>query len=356
MRGFALSLLLLVLLSWSGPAGAYMSMAIRPGGCDGYTDMPRSSAFDMVARADAIIVAEAGATAPPIPEFQEADYHPPRIPLRRLRVLKGEGPDRFDLELGFFTGGPAGADRVNVCQPFQPVRGGRYVLFLSRAADGTWRILPASGADVAAPYGGPESRWTRLIEDYVTLLEAPPEAAQQGLEAGLRRDLIPGADADRQWRARHALDHLTGAFSSMPTAHLLRLVADAEQGRPSPWGGRPDRTSDWPELAWSDFDNRPWVTLLAGTGIEMGAAEPERRREQALLALTTGHHPAAAPFFLERAARERSMDNAGWAVRYLALQGRRGEALDLLLRDFAAFAYPFSERPDGRGQGVGLGV
>lgn len=311
------------------PAWALSLPSPPPGGCGGYADMARSAAFDMVARADAIIVAEAASLAPR--RGPKPYEYPPFATFRRLSALKGDGPERVDLKLGFYSGGPLGADYVNPCDLFMPRQGRRYVLFLSRRADSTWTILPAAGGDVAAPYGGATARWVRLIRDYVEMQKAGSEAALHALEANLRPLLRLDADPHTQWRARHALDYLTGAWPSMSTAHLTAMVKRAEGGESPPWGGRLDENR-YNHLPWIDHDSRPWPLLLAGvTGTDGKPLEDKdgRRVEHALLALATGHHPDAVPFFQARLNRDRDMRSLTWAMRHLALLGHRAEALDL---------------------------
>ncbi len=314
--------------------------------------MARSAAFDMVARADAIIVAEPASLAP---RRGPAPYqYPPFATFRRLSALKGVGPEQVDLALGFFSGGPLGADQVNPCEFFMPRQGQRYVLFLARRADGTWTILPAAGGDVAAPYAGSTSRWVRLIRDYVAMQKAGPEDALRVLEADLRSHLHPDADPDTQWRARHALDYLTGAWPSMPTAHLTAMVTRSERGEPPAWGGRIDNGMGR-YLPWSRADQRPWPKLLAG--VIDGAGEPlegkdSRRADYALLALVTGHHPDAVPFFHARLNHNRDVRSLTWAMRHLALLGRRADALDLLERDLELLIFtdnPWHYSDDLRG-------
>lgn len=334
-----LPLLLLLALLAASPAWALFIPPPPPGGCGGYMDMARSAAFDMVARADAIIVAEAASLAPR--RGPEPYQYPPFATFRRLSALKGVGPEQVDLALGFFSGGPLGADQVNPCQFFMPQQGQRYVLFLARRADGTWTILPAGGGDVTAPYGGATSRWVRLIRDYVEVQKAGAEAALRALEADLRSRLRPDADPDTQWRARHALDYLTGAWPSMPTAHLTAMITRAERGELPPWGGRIDNGMGR-DLPWSASDQRPWPQLLAGvTGADGEPLEGKdsRRVDYTLLALTTGHHPDAVPFFQARLNRDRDVRSLTWALRHLALLGRRAEALDLLERDFVLLVF-----------------
>ncbi|AUN33032.1 hypothetical protein C0V82_21715 (plasmid) [Niveispirillum cyanobacteriorum] len=288
----------------------------------------------MVARADAIIVAEATSLAPR--RGPEPYQYPPFATFRRLSALKGVGPEQADLALGFFSGGPLGADQVNPCLLFMPQRGQRYVLFLARQADGSWTILPAAGGDVAAPYGGAKSRWVHLIRDYVAMQKAGPETALRALEADLRSRLRPDADPDAQWRAHHALDYLTGAWPSMPTAHLTAMVTRSERGEPPAWGGRIDNGMGR-YLTWSGADQRPWLELLAGVIDGAGQSlegKDSRRADYALLALVTGHHPDAVAFFQARLNHHRDLRSLIWAIRHLALLGRRAEALDLLERDF----------------------
>ncbi|MGQ3046667.1 MAG: hypothetical protein ACT6Q8_16735 [Niveispirillum sp.] len=329
-----LPLLLTLALLAASPAWALSLPPPPPGGCGGYKDMARSAAFDMVARADAIIVAEAASLAPR--RGPEPYQYPPFATFRRLSALKGAGPEQVDLALGFFSGGPLGADHVNPCQFFMPRQGQRYVLFLARRADGSWTILAVAGGDVAAPYGGAKSRWVRMIRDYVEMQKAGPETALRALEADLQSRLRPDADLDTQWRARHALDYLTGAWPSMPTAHLTNMITRAERGEPPAWGGRIDDGMGR-YLPWSRADKRPWPQLLAG--VIDGAGEPlegkdSRRADYALLALITGDHPDAVPFFRARLDHNHDVRSLIWAIRHLALLGRRAEALDLLERDF----------------------
>lgn len=335
IRRLSLSLHVLMLLLLAAPPAWALSLpSPPPGGCGGYADMARSAAFDMVARADAIIVAEAASLAPR--RGPEPYQYPPFATFRRLSALKGVGPEQADLALGFFSGGPLGADQVNPCLLFMPQRGQRYVLFLARQADGSWTILPAAGGDVAAPYGGAKSRWVHLIRDYVAMQKAGPETALRALEADLRSRLRPDADPDAQWRARHALDYLTGAWPSMPTAHLTAMVTQSERGEPPAWGGRIDNGMGR-HLPWSGADQRPWLELLAGVIDGAGESlegDDSRRADYALLALVTGHHPNAVPFFQARLNHNRDLRALIWAIRHLALLGRRAEALDLLERNF----------------------
>ncbi|MFV3130260.1 hypothetical protein [Niveispirillum sp. KHB5.9] len=333
---FRLLLVLLSLLSLCVPAGALSIPPPEPWGCDGESDQVRPSSFDLAARADVILVAEAGADIT-VPYDRMEDYHPPSVAMRTRTVLKGWAPAAFDLPLGFYT--MSMGQMPDGCVPFSPRKGQSYLLYLRQEGD-RLVILPVVGSATATPYQGPGDFAATLARLYLDMQrDLAPDAQLQRLDAMLRDRLRPDADPEEQWQARQIMDHLRSISPLMPTGHLLELHKLFSAGGMPEWGMR---------RGWyaSRFDDQPWDAFRR-EAMEKPQLTPLDGRDQVMVALSTGRHPAAAPLFDAGVkAQWWSYDILMQAVGNAVHAGQGQRAMDLVAAHYLKLtAYAASDFP-----------
>lgn len=139
-----------------------------PDGCQSSRERSRASSFDMVGRADIIVVAEAQ-TASILQPYQISMSEMPPVRLRTIRTIKGSVEPEFFIPAAFYAGGPGGDPEKTECSFWQTAVGDRHVLFLTRRADGSLRTFYAPSTDIAAPYRSDDHSWIELIQTYVAM-------------------------------------------------------------------------------------------------------------------------------------------------------------------------------------------
>lgn len=161
--------------------------------------------YDLVAHADAIVVAEAVENASP-EEWGGVRF-------RTVEALKGRPPLWFTAGAGL--GHPPFSDpnglaeahpeaSQGACQRYTYRRGGQYIMFLRRE-EGEWREIDYPYARANEDYFGPESVWVRAIRAYVSIqarYDGQEEVrALQRLEEEYRRraDDQFGSPYDETW-------------------------------------------------------------------------------------------------------------------------------------------------------------
>lgn len=328
-----LALLLLALLA-APPAWALFIPPPRVVGCDGMPDQTRPSSFDLAARADVILVAEGVAdVAMPgddnqgFPVVEVGEDKRPTAPLRTKLLLKGQAPERFTLRLGFYVDTAGAQSPWPECERFAVRKGQSYLLYLRRDGQGL-SILPVVPAETALRHQGANDYATRLARLYLDMQrDLSPQAQLDRLDAMLRDRLRPDAGPEEQWQARQIMDHLRSISPLMPTAHLLSLHALFSEGRMPPWGLRRGYHG-------GRFDGRPWSEFVTGTypAPDRPSDRVDARDgiERVMVALSTGHHPEAAPLFDTMLKSNNDPTQIRQAISHAvhSVQGQR--ALDLL--------------------------
>lgn len=152
-------------------AAAAASIAVSPGAraCSLSEDFVPAHNYDLVAHADAIVVAEA------VANVSAEEWSGVRF--RAVQALKGRPPLWFTAGAGLghppFSD-PNGLAEANpealqgACQRYTYRRGGLYVMFLRRE-EGEWREIDYPYARANEDYFGPESVWVRAIRTYVSI-------------------------------------------------------------------------------------------------------------------------------------------------------------------------------------------
>jgi hypothetical protein len=184
-----------------------------------------------------------------------------------------------------------------MCNRYTFERGGRYLLFLDRAEDGSWGQLGYAYSRINEDYAGENNPWMRAVRRYLRLQDTlgPMEqlaALRQMLETG--RDLNGRSRLGRTERADIAA-HLGSVSPWKPTPMLVDFYERLERGEPLPA----------PLVSTDRGDDR--LTVL--------------RR------LAAGDHPSAIPLFERLAAAPQTRGEVRGAVLlYLARHGRYGDA------------------------------
>lgn len=305
---------LLCLAALAGAAFATPALA-----CSVSSDYIRPSNFELVQIAGAIVIAS--------PDPQAGDGREEGLTFRVITAVKGAPPARF--RLGMATLGRTTPSNLadlsgshpegyqGPCNRTTFARGGSYLLFLDRAADGTWHQLGYAFSRVNEDFAGEDTVWMRAVRRYGQLQSslAPMEQI-----AALERM----AQTGRDWQGgtlfaserADIAEHLSAISPWKPTAWLLDLYARLEHGEPLPFGSRPDAVN----REGSDADRL--ASLALGDSLPAAPAGTERERLLILGALTEGDHPDALPLF-ERLSAAPAIGPRlrGLILRFLARNG-----------------------------------
>jgi hypothetical protein len=299
---------------------AVLAFAAAPAGaCSVSSDYVRPSNFELVQIADAVVIATAAA--------QTGTKDDPAVLFRVETSVKGTGPASFTSgsaaigEVGpsssadLFTAHPQAYQGPCVRVTFR--RGGRYLLFLEKAEDGSWRQLGFPFARVNEDYAGEEDEWIRLVRFYARLqARLRPMEQLAALKAMLETKRDPDGAALSPAALADIRAHLSLPSPWKPTPYLLAAWRQIERGQVPEFGLRSPVVSEGgPVEALTD--------LVTGRPPRDGDATIAEMRHFLLNAFVTGDHPDAAPIFDSiLAAPAPDPDALGLSLRFLARHGQ----------------------------------
>lgn len=175
--------------------------------CDMVEGAGPASVYELVARADLILLARVTGSWPLRPDLVETFTGPPQVGFTPVEVLKGTTaptvPVAGRLDDAFLTQSP-------VCPVPVYTRNARYLLFLRQQGDQFTTILGSRG-DGTRPFQLSVGNDTplSLIRLFVHVQrQNTKEQQRQALEALAAQRLRPDASAGEQLEARHILDYL----------------------------------------------------------------------------------------------------------------------------------------------------
>jgi hypothetical protein len=311
------------------PALAAVSLALAApaAACSVTSDYVRPSNFELVQIADAVVVVTA---VEPTGTRDE-----PGVLFRIDSSIKGAGPASFTSGAGAAAIGQVGPSSSADLSRAHPEayrgpctrttfrRGGRYLLFLERSGDGSWRQLRYPFARVNEDYAGEDDEWIRAIRRYAALQErlAPMEQL-----AALKAMVETKRDPEGAALSPAALDdiraHLSLPSPWKPTVWLLEADRLVSIGEVPEFGLR---LADQSEGGAADA----LAQLIYGRARRDGDPTPEEMRRFTLNALVVGDHPQAAPIFDAVLASPRPNPHAvGLALRFFSKHGQYRRAFE----------------------------
>jgi hypothetical protein len=299
--------------------------------CSVNGEFVRSSSYELVERADAVVVAVADSQSAGSEEWDT------RVTFRIERALKGDPPatvlrsarlgrttrsDPNDLTTAHpetFEGG---------CSRSTFERGGRYVLFL-REGEGVreplgWYAMDPTFGRGAEDYAGPDSLWVRALSLYIDIQQREPDRMAALDALANRLSLLEVAEAtaaDRQL-AGDIRDHLSSLSPDKPTAYLVNAYEALERGESPRFSVR------GPEA------NREGGMADAMTDLVFDIRRPdfdiERQKASILVSLVNGEHPDALALFERLLAGGPDSSTLGLIVRYLSNNGQYRRAFEIV--------------------------
>jgi hypothetical protein len=299
--------------------------------CSVTGEFVRSSSYELVERADAVVVAVAESQSAGSEEWDT------RVTFRIERALKGDPPatvlrnarlgrttrsDPNDLTTAHpetFEGG---------CSRSTFERGGRYVLFL-REGEGVreplgWYAMDPTFGRGAEDYAGPDSLWVRALSLYIDIQQREPDrmAALDALASRLPLlEVAEATAADRQL-AGDIRDHLSSLSPDKPTAYLVNAYEALERGESPRFSVR------GPEA------NREGGLADAMTDLVFDIRRPdfdiERQKASILMSLVNGEHPDALALFERLLAAGPDSGTLGLTIRYLSSNGQYRRAFEIV--------------------------
>lgn len=327
-------------------ATAALMLALIPGraaACSVTGDYVRPSNFELVAMADAIVVAtaEGPATVP-------ADEHSPSgVRFKVTGTLKGQAPATVTFRFAHIgratPGNPNDLSAANgeayagPCNRMTYARGGTYVLLLERDDAGALRPVGMAFSRVNEDYTGENSLWVRTIRLYLEVQKGHDPMAQLTRLETLRGQLLTRTDPVAKAQAADIQDHLTSRSPWKPTAFLIQTWEALDRGETPRYPIRGPQADK--ELGEAQALTEAMFNMKDG---------PFGRTEQMnfiLRALVLGEHPDAGPFFDRLLARpDVTPAQLGAAIRWRAVNGPVGPAF-ALIRDRAVPLLVGLDRP-----------
>ncbi|WGM37779.1 hypothetical protein [Caulobacter sp. NIBR1757] len=301
----------------------------RAAACSVTRDYVRPSNFELVAMADAIVVATAeGALAP-----SGRQGMPEGVRFRVTATLKGAPPETVETAFAAI-GQPVASDPTDLaaanaeayagpCSRMTYARGGAYVLFLARDDKGALRVIGIPFSRTSEDYLGEASAWIRTIRLYLDVQRDGDPMAQLTRLETLRGELLARGDALSKAQAADILDHLTSRSPWKPTAFLIQTYEALERGETPRYPLRgPEANKELGEAQ---------ALTEAMFGREDGPFGRAEQMNSVLQALVLGEHPGAGPFFDRLVASPTlTAGQLGAAIRWQAGNGRLRRAYDLI--------------------------
>lgn len=300
--------------------------------CSVSGEFVRSSSYELVERADAVVVARAESQA------SDADPWDGRVTFRIESALKGEPPQTIVMS-GAALGRtiPSDPDDLTTAHPetysgpctrwtFQ--RGSRYVLFLREGDGGQepagWYAMRPTFGRGTEDYAGPDSLWVRALSLYIDIQQREPDrmAALDALASRLPPLEAPEASAADRQLALDIRDHLSSLSPDKPTAYLVNAYEALEREESPRFSVR------GPEA------NREGGMADAMTDLVFDIRRPdfdlERQKASILLSLVNGEHDDALPLFERLLAAGPNARTLGLTVRYLSSNGQYRRAFEIV--------------------------
>jgi hypothetical protein len=285
-------------------------------------DYVRPSNFELVQIADAIVIAR--------PERRIGRGDDSRLVFRVEAAVKGAPPERIALDVELGRTQPSDLENLSEshpeghsgpCDRTTFSRQGRYLLFLERAPDGSWRQLGHAFSRISEDYGGEDNGWMRSVRRYLRLQQT---LAPMDQIAALRMMAETGRDTGRPLSAGERADiadHLGSISQWKPTLFLLDVYDRVSRDERLAFEPRPDAANG----EGGEVDRL--LSLATGEAPGSAAEGPRRERLMVLRALAEGDHPGALALF-ERLWSDPDVDSAvrGIALRYFARNGQYSRA------------------------------
>jgi hypothetical protein len=289
----------------------------RASACSFSDEYVRPSDFELVQRADAIVVAT--------PREGRRDGNLDRVLLDVGERVKGVAPPRVDA-VGRLPAAPRKGEIIfgysdeghqGPCGGKTFRKGHRYLLFLERTEDGQLERISHAFSRADENYSAGAETWLRMVRRYVAIqAKAPPMEQIATLERMLKTGRDPSGARLTAEETQDLRDHLSSLSPDKPTPYLLAAYAALEQGKPPVHGDRAAGSTREPSGA------EKAARLLLGQEVDEKRQGREEARRRLLVALVNGHHPDARPLF-ERLAAATPQDpsTAGLVLRYFAKNG-----------------------------------
>lgn len=292
----------------------------------------RSSSYELVEQADAVVVAVADSQSGDAAAFDTA------VTFRIERAFKGQPPATILMDsarLGRTSTSdpddlttPHPETMAGACSRYTFQRGGRYVLFL-REGEGDdqpegWYAMRPIFWRGAEDYAGPGSAWARALNLYIDIQREQPDriAALDALAGRLPSLETPGASAGDRQIALDIRDHLSSLSPDKPTPYLVNAYEALERGESPRFPVRSPET------------DREGGMAEALTDLIFDVRRPEfdmeRARTFVLMSLVNGEHPDALPLFERLLAAGPESRTLGLSVRYLSNSGQYRRAFEIV--------------------------
>lgn len=305
------------------------AMASAVEACSVSGDFVRSSTYEMVEGADAVVVAT------PIKEVGD-EPGSTSVQFRVDFALKGKPPSEF-IDDWAYIGRARQSDPNDIsvahpegfmgpCSRMTFEEGRQYVVFLKRSVDGSgtgWRKVHHTFWRDGEDYHGPDSLWVEVLNFYIGVEAAEPDRMRviEVLAGHLPRLERPGATPNERALAADIRDHLSSLSPWKPTAFLIEAYEALDRGESPRFGirGLEANQEGGPAQALTDavFDTqRP-------------PFDREEQKFYILQSLITGEHPEAGPFFERIIAAKPTPRQTGMAIRWLAGNGKLARAYDM---------------------------
>lgn len=316
---------------WVVFLAAMWAMASSAQACSVTEDFVRSSTYEMVERADAVVVATA------VDQVSvDGEDHSSTVSFSVDFALKGQPPSNFVNEWAYL-GQPTRSDPNTIseahpeafmgpCSRMSFEKGRSYVIFLEHDARGPgtgWAMVHHIFWRDAEDYHGPDSLWVEVLNFYIGVEAAEPDRMKAiDLLAGhLTRLERPGATSRERALAADIRDHLSSLSPWKPTAFLVEAYEALERGESPRFGIRGLEANQEGGAAQALTD--------AVFNTRRPPFDQEAQKAYVLRSLLNGDHPDAKPLFDRIVAVDHAPWQAGMAIRWFAENGDIKRAFDL---------------------------
>lgn len=307
-------------------------LGTEAGACSVGEGFVRSSSYELVEQADAVVVAVADSQTSGSEDWDTG------VTFRIEQAFKGQPPAVIimgNARLGRTTPSdpndltvPHPETMAGACSRYTFQRGGRYVLFLRKGDGGNqpvgWYAMQPTFWRGAEDYAGPASAWARALTLYIQIQGEQPDrmAAMDALAGRLPLLEATGASAADRQIALDIRDHLSSLSPNKPTPYLVRAYEALERGESPRFPMR------------SPEADREGGMAEALTDLIFDIRRPEFDMERAktfvLMSLANGEHPDALPLFERLIAGGPDSRTLGLSVRYLSKSGQYRRAFEIV--------------------------